>query len=402
MPLGFGKKNKQEGKKNKKKKPVWREWLDAALFAIIAATLIRTFIMEAYTIPTGSMEGTLLVKDYLWVNKMSYGARIPMTPLSLPLMHNTLPVLGTKSYSDAVQWKYRRLPGFGDVERNDVVVFNFPVGDTVSLEYQSEKDYYSILRENNNNRDLVWRTNTIVTRPVDKKENFIKRCVAIPGDQVEARDGQLYINGQLGEVFPHVKMTYYAQVNTFLSEEFLEENDIDVYGQQGNNYMLNIPNDALPALKNNPSFLKLEPNVIPKGMVGGPSDWAFPQDTTYYKWNRDNFGPLTVPKAGTTVTLTPENIALYRRIIRNYEGHQLEERNGQFIIDGQVANTYTFAMDYYWMMGDNRHNSADSRYWGFVPMDHVVGKAAFVWLSFNEKGGIRWKRLLRGIKHLER
>src|SRR5690606_4718736 len=185
-----------------------------------------------------------------------------------------------------------------------------------------------------------------------------------------------------------------------LSEDFLKENDVDFYGANGNTYLLNIPNKNVAALKNNPSFLSLEPNLIPVNEVGAPREWTFPQDTAHFKWNRDNFGPLIVPKAGTTVTLTPQNIALYRRIIFNYEGNSLEEKDGKIFINGQATNRYTFKMDYYWMMGDNRHNSADSRYWGFVPMDHIVGKASFVWLSYDEDG-IRWGRLLRGIKALE-
>ncbi|RYD59528.1 MAG: signal peptidase I [Sphingobacteriales bacterium] len=395
MRLAFWKKNE----KPRKKKSVLREWVDAALFAIVAATIIRTFFIEAYTIPTGSMEGSLLVNDYLFVSKMSYGARIPMTPLSFPLVHNTMPITGGKSYSEAVQWKYKRLPGFGDVERYDVVVFNYPAGDTVALEVQNEKDYYSLVREYGNNRALVNGSYTVMHRPVDKKENYIKRCIGVPGDKIEIIDGIVQVNDKPGTLFPHAKMTYEVTTKGFgLSPDLLEEHGIEVFQSNGVVYYVNVANDKVAVLKSQPNVVSLRPATFPKGFT---ADWAFPQDTVNYKWNRDNFGPLIVPKKGATVTLTPQNISLYRRIIFNYEKNTLEERNGQFIINGQATNNYTFKMNYYWMMGDNRHNSLDSRYWGFVPEDHVVGKAWFVWLSYDQKG-MRWNRLLRGISTLEK
>lgn len=395
MRLAFWKKNE----KPKKKKSVLREWVDAAVFAIVAATIIRTFFVEAYTIPTGSMEGSLLVNDYLFVSKMAYGARVPMTPLSFPLVHNTMPITGGKSYSEAVQWKYKRLPGFGNVERYDVVVFNFPTGDTVALEIQQEKDYYTLLREFNNNRELIKGSYTVMHRPVDKKENYIKRCIGVPGDKIQITDGVVYVNDKPATLFPHAKMTHEVQTKGFgFSQEFLEENSIDVLGSNGVTYYLNIANDQVPLLKSQAQVVSVKPFTFPANFT---ADWAFPQDTANYKWNRDNFGPLVIPKKGTSVTLTPQNMSIYRRVIANYEGNTLEERNGTFIINGQPATTYTFKMDYYWMMGDNRHNSLDSRYWGFVPEDHVVGKAWFVWLSYG-RGGIRWDRLLRGIPTLEK
>jgi signal peptidase I len=395
MRLAFWR--KQE--KPRKKKSVLREWLDAAIFAIVAATIIRTFFVEAYTIPTGSMEGSLLVNDYLFVSKMSYGARIPMTPLSFPLVHNTMPITGGKSYSEAVQWKYRRLPGFGDVERYDVVVFNYPAGDTVALEVQQEKDYYSLVREYGGNRELVKGSYTVTHRPVDKKENYIKRCMGVPGDKIQIVDGLVHVNDKPATLFPHAKLTYEVHTKGYgLSPDFLEENNIEVFQSNGVAYYVNVANDKVNVLKSQPNVASIKPAVFPQGFTG---DWAFPQDTVNFKWNRDNFGPLMIPKKGATVTLTPQNIALYRRIIFNYEKNSLEERNGQFVINGQPTNTYTFKMNYYWMMGDNRHNSLDSRYWGFVPEDHVVGKAWFVWLSYDQKG-MRWNRLLRSIPTLEK
>lgn len=385
--------------KNKKKKPVWREWLDAALFAIVAATLIRTFLFEAYTIPTGSMEGSLLINDYLFVSKLAYGPRVPMTPLAVPLVHNTMPFTGGKSYTEAVQWKYHRWPGFGHVERNDVVVFNYPAGDTVLAE-MPEGDYYSTLRnEFNNDREMLKSRYTIMTRPVDKEENYIKRCVGISGDVIEVKDGALYVNNAPANVYPHQKRFYVVQSKGFgISDDFLDENDIDVIRNEGSNAILNLANDQVELVKKLPQVTSVTPSIYPMGYTenGG----TFPNDTMNFKWSRDNYGPLTIPKAGATVQLTPQNIALYRRVIVNYEGNKLEEKNGTFVINGQPATSYTFKMNYYWMMGDNRHNSLDSRYWGFVPEDHVVGKAWFVWLSYG-KHGIRWKRLLHGIHSLE-
>jgi signal peptidase I len=396
MRLAFWK--KKEEKKTKKRKPVWREWLDAAVFAIVAATLIRTFLVEAYTIPTGSMEGTLLVNDYLFVSKISYGPRIPMTPLAIPLVHNTLPVTGGKSYSEAVKWDYHRWWGFGDVERYDVVVFNFPEGDTIIRE-MPDQDYY--IYERALGRQTVLNTYTVDTRPVDKTDNYIKRCIGIPGDKLELRNGIVYVNDKPSPVFPHSKMEYRVITNgSPLNTEALYEQKAEVMNVTGNEYDLLIENQAVPAVQKLPQVARFIPVIAPKGEVGSVQAWTFPQDTTHFKWNLDNFGPLVIPKKGTTVQLTPENIALYRRVIGVYEGNKLEEQNGQFIINGKPATSYTFKMDYFWMMGDNRHNSLDSRFWGFVPEDHVVGKAWFVWLSYGENG-IRWSRLFRGVHTLE-
>jgi signal peptidase I len=222
MRLAFWKKGPQ---KEKKKKSVIREWVDAAVFAIIAATIIRTFFLEAYTIPSESMEGSMLVNDYLFVSKMSYGPRIPMTPLAIPLVHNTMPITGGKSYTEAIKWDYHRLPGFGNVERNDVVVFNFPAGDTVALEIQQEKDYYSLVRAYG--RETINNQFTILSRPVDKKENFIKRCIGVPGDKIEIRDGIVFVNDKPGQQFSHVQSTYIVKTNgQLISFDFLEENEI--------------------------------------------------------------------------------------------------------------------------------------------------------------------------------
>jgi signal peptidase I len=393
-------------KKDKaKKKSVAREWIDAALFAIIAATLIRTFLFEAYTIPSGSMEGTLLINDYLFVSKLAYGPRVPMTPLAVPLVNNTMPLFVGKSYTEAVEWKYHRLPGLGSVQRNDIVVFNGPAGDT-ALEGEAEKDYCSmLLNEFHNDREALKSQYTVITRPIDKEENLIKRCVGLPGDVIQVKDAVLYVNGQPAIAFPHQKKFYEVETKGMgLSDDFLEDNNIELIQQIGKNaYMLNLENDQVAMVKALPGVAAVQPYLYRNG-VAEEGLATFPQDTANFKWNRDYYGPLTLPKAGVTVAINPQNIALYRRLIRNYEGNKLEERNGQIFINGQVAASYTFKMNYYWMMGDNRYNSLDSRYWGYVPEDHVVGKAWFVWLSYGKNGLFRdmhWKRLFRGMHSLE-
>jgi signal peptidase I len=400
MRLAFWK--KKEASQPKKKKSFIREWVDAAVFAIVAASIIRIFLVEAYTIPTGSMEGSLLVNDYLFVSKVSYGARTPMTPLAVPLVHNTLPFFNCKSYTELVQWGYHRLPGFGHIERNDVVVFNFPAGDTVALEVQQDQDYYSLLRNYNNDRAFVKNNFTVLSRPVDKKENYIKRCVGIPGDTIEVRGGYLYVGNKLSKQYPHSKMTYTIATNGQVSlDEFVEEQDMNPeelnYDPNSKMYIANLSNDQVAAIKKMNGVIAIAPFVLDKNDT---RDNAFPNDTANFKWNRDFYGPFIVPKAGQQVTLSLQNIALYQRIIANYEHNSLDIKDGKIFINGKEANTYTFQMNYYWMMGDNRHNSADSRYFGFVPDDHIVGKAWFVWLSFGNKG-IRWNRLFRSIAHLE-
>jgi signal peptidase I len=400
MRLAFWK--KKEASQPKKKKSFIREWVDAAVFAIVAASIIRIFLVEAYTIPTGSMEGSLLVNDYLFVSKVSYGARTPMTPLAVPLVHNTLPFFNCKSYTELVQWGYHRLPGFGHIERNDVVVFNFPAGDTVALEVQQDQDYYSLLRNYNNDRAFVKNNFTVLSRPVDKKENYIKRCVGIPGDTIEVRGGYLYVDNKLSKQYPHAKMTYTIATNGQVSlDEFVEEQDMNPeelnYDPNSKMYIANLSNDQVAAIKKMNGVIAIAPFVLDKNDT---RDNAFPNDTANFKWNRDFYGPFIVPKAGQQVTLSLQNIALYQRIIANYEHNSLDIKDGKIFINGNETTTYTFQMNYYWMMGDNRHNSADSRYFGFVPDDHIVGKAWFVWLSFGNKG-IRWNRLFRSIAHLE-
>jgi signal peptidase I len=283
-----------------------------------------------------------------------------------------------------------------------VVVFNFPAGDTVALEVQQDQDYYSLLRNYNNDRAFVKNNFTVLSRPVDKKENYIKRCVGIPGDTIEVRGGYLYVGNKLSKQYPHSKMTYTIATNGQVSlDEFVEEQDMNPeelnYDPNSKMYIANLSNDQVAAIKKMNGVIAIAPFVLDKNDT---RDNAFPNDTANFKWNRDFYGPFIVPKAGQQVTLSLQNIALYQRIIANYEHNSLDIKDGKIFINGKETTTYTFQMNYYWMMGDNRHNSADSRYFGFVPDDHIVGKAWFVWLSFGNKG-IRWNRLFRSIAHLE-
>jgi signal peptidase I len=416
--IGYNKKDKfighAAGVALQGKKSTTREWIDAGLFAIIAATLIRTFLIEAYTIPSGSMEGTMLINDYLFVSKVSYGPRLPMTPIAIPLVHNTMPFFGGKSYIDGIQWDYHRLPGFGKVERNDVVVFNFPNNDTAMLDNPAN-DYYLDVRMSG--REAVWNRTDIITRPVDKKENYIKRCVGISGDIIEVRDGIVFVNGKQGALFPHQRMDYRVMVKPGFAPlpNFIDDNHITYKGREEKTsaLVMEMENETVPVFSKVEGVVSISPYVEVKGIVSPyPQDLVYPQNPALLKWNKDNYGPIMIPKKGTTINLSPENIAIYRRDIQVYEKNKFEVKEGKCFINDKEATQYTFKMNYYWLMGDNRHNSLDSRFWGFVPEDHVVGKASFVWLSYGNKAddgqpdaytkkGIRWGRLLRPVSTLE-
>ncbi|MBI5540781.1 MAG: S26 family signal peptidase [Bacteroidia bacterium] len=401
-------------KKRGKKPNKIIEWVDAIIFAVVAATLIRMFFIEAYTIPTSSMEKSLLVGDYLFVSKVSYGPKIPNTPLSFPFVHHTMPLSDTRrSFVEWIKWPYHRLLGFGNVERNDIVVFNFPEGDTVALKRQNES-YYDLCRRYG--RERVWTDKLnfgeIIYRPVDKQENYIKRCVAIPGDVLEVKHGIAYVNGTKQEHFERMQYNYVVVTNGLtINPKNLEKLDISsddinfaMMTQQAYTDTVthnNIVTYIIPLTEENAATIRAYPNVTSvKAYEITEREDVFPQDSTIC-YNRDNFGPLTIPKKGVTVNLTIKNISIYQRIIDVYEENDFQIKDNKILINGKEANSYTFKMDYYFMMGDNRHNSQDGRFWGFVPEDHIVGKAVFVWLSLDkDKGGfskIRWNRMFRFI-----
>lgn len=383
------------------KKSSAREWVDAAVFAVVAATIIRTFVFEAYVIPTGSMEKTLLISDFLFVNKMSYGPRIPQTPLSFPFVHNTMPFSKTEpSYISSVQLPYKRLPGTTEVKRNDVVVFNFPAGDTIINlpDFGSAVPYYDVLRDRyNGNRDALMAEYPILVHPMDKTDNYIKRCVGIHGDELSLNKGVLYINGKPALVPEDSQIDYRVETDStpinadFLRDELgiedMEESD-QMRRPVGKFVFLNLTPSEAEKVRKQPNVKKVEIEPYPRVQV-------FPYDQ-YHNWNVDSFGPIKIPAKGATVTLTPENIAIYRRVIATYEQNTLEETGGKFVINGVATDKYTFKYDYFWMMGDNRHRSQDSRFWGFVPETNVVGKASLIWFSWNK--GPRWKRLFKSIR----
>ena len=367
---------KKKEKKKKKPKSEIKSWFNAIIFAVIAATILRTFLIEAYTIPTSSMEKSLLIGDFLFVSKVSYGPRVPNTPISFPLVHHTLPLTqNTPAYLKWIQLDYHRMKGFGQIERNDCVVFNYPTDD---LQYPE--------------------------RPVDKKENYIKRCVGIPGDVVEIKNSDLFVNGEIQTQNKKMKnqFRYYVKTDgTKFSQKTLNKYNIyegQILSKNGD-YELILNDKSLEAIKRFTYVKKVEKVITQKGMKLNSSELIFPEDK--FNWNLDNFGPLSIPAKGVSVKIDNTNIEIYKRIIETYEKNTLEIIGDEIYINGKLSNSYTFQMDYYWMMGDNRHNSLDSRYWGFVPEDHIVGKALFIWMSWdkNKKGinKIRWKRLFNAI-----
>lgn len=385
---------------NRPKKSAAREWFDAIIFAVVAAMIIRTYVFEAFTIPTSSMEKSLCVGDYLIVSKIHYGPKNPNTPLSFPFVHNTLPLSKTKkSYLEWIKLPYHRLPGTSNIKRYDPIVFNYPAGDTVCDKFQSSISYYDLVREYG--RQRVWNDHQnfgkVISHPVDKRENYIKRLIGMPGDTLQIIDGVVYIDGEIS--FQPENMQHNYSVIT--TSGGLSKNVLDKYHitegyrtSNSNEVILNISEKVAEELRKLPFVTEVNQVITPAGE--GTNYELFPHHPELYPWNADNYGPIVLPKKGVTIALNTENLPIYERVINAYELHDLKTEGNIIYIDGKEADSYTFEMDYYWMMGDNRHNSADSRYWGFVPEDHIVGKAVLVWLSLDkENGGVRWDRMFR-------
>jgi signal peptidase I len=366
-----------------------REWAEAIFFAVFAAAFIRMFLIEAYVIPSSSMEGSLLVGDYLFVSKAHYGIRTPMTVLQVPLLHNRIPFIDVESYTKEPSLPYYRLPGLQSVQRNQPFVFNWPVEDSafITPTYMYNMD---MLR---NTPVQYWPASkneveeNITTRPIDKRDHYIKRCVGLPGDVLEVKNQQIYVNGQAA---PNPKNLQFQYRVTNMNIDKLSEMGVnleDVEGGRGRTMgLFNLNQEQVEKIK---AIRDVTIEPVPQDRI---TQSLFPFDTLNYKWSNDNYGPLTIPAKGATVTLTPQNISLYSRIIAIYENNKLEIKNNEFFINGSKATTYTFRQNYYWAMGDNRHNSQDSRAWGYVPEDHIVGKPLFIWFS-SGPNGIRWNRI---------
>lgn len=374
-------------------------WVDAIVWAVVVATLIHLFVFQLYMVPTSSMEATILTGDYLYVSKLSYGPQVPNTPVAMPFVYNTMPFSTTRpSYSECIRWPYHRLKGFGHIERNDVVVFNFPAGDTVLLENQAVT-YYDVKREymrhfgKEEGERLLRSDYTIQARPVDKRENYIKRCVAIPGDSIRIIDDELYVNGVPQDPTPTRQHGFVVRTSGAISDYAFSKLGINEYQGSAPYYFMHLTDDMAEKVRGVKVVDSVEMYVCREHC-----DDVFPNDPAY-QWTQDNFGPIWIPERGKTIDLTPENLPFYRRIIEQYEGHTLQVDGERIIIDSVPSTKYTFAMNYYWMMGDNRHNSADSRFWGFVPEDHIVGKALFIAFSKSQTGeGIRWNRIFSRIR----
>ncbi|MEX1191741.1 MAG: signal peptidase I [Brumimicrobium sp.] len=478
-------------KKKKGKKTIIKEWGDSILFALIAASAIRTYVFEPFQIPTGSMEKTLLVGDFLFVNKMTYGSKVPVTPLSFPLVHNTIPWVNVKSYTTLEKLEYTRLPGWSEVDNYDVVVFNYPSGDTAVYDPRMPNglmghDYHGIvnnearrlfedqadfpnknsayrklqnqLKEKYSGKELdsiynikvrvldekindkvnevyqdfinnidYWKDKArheitenkrtyssqegqmikhygVIYRPVDKRENYIKRCIGIAGDSIEIVDGQVYVNGGEAPIFKYQNLQYQVSNVSIPSEHVMKSK----YGLEKrrdyNGNIMNLTQTEKQMLKENYPDATFQLNN-PKRKNASEMDASEKvNNLNYYPKSFEthntvsNFEKFWIPKKGKTIELNPHNVMWYERVITAYELHDFVEKDGKYFIDGEEATTYTFEMDYYWMMGDNRYNSADSRVWGFVPEDHIVGKASLVWFSKNPNGGVRWDRLFTWIE----
>ena len=409
-------------------------WVDAIVFALVAVYFVNLYFFQNYVIPSSSLEKSLLVGDYLFVSKMSYGARVPQTPLHMPLTQLTMPIFNCKSYLEWVKWDYKRVDGLGKVQLNDIVVFNFPAGDSVAtalqaediyrLSYQAGKElskpidmsglsqedqrlvfdyYYQVGRKYINDNPQSF--GEIVVRPVDRRENYVKRCVGLPGQTLQIKNRVIYLDGKANKEPDNVQYRYFVHTKGMLPDDLCHELGIskeDLAGYYTDESVYNMPltakaKDALLARKDIVTAIENTPDDDAGGL--------YPLNKLT-GWTVDNYGPIWIPKKGETIELSLDNLPLYERPIHAYEGNALEVKDGKIFINGEETTHYTFKMDYYWMMGDNRHNSADSRFWGFVPEDHIVGKPIFIWLSLDQDRGwfdgkIRWNRLFKFVDSIK-
>jgi len=435
-------------------------WVDAIVFALVAVYFINQFFFQNYVIPSSSLEKSLLTGDYLFVSKLSYGPRIPQTPLTVPLTQHTLPVGGMKSYIEWPHWDYRRVKGTGQVQLNDIVVFNYPAGDTICTELPYQTYYYDLcydlgyqaydqafgkVNELDSLLDSIpaldrlaffsqiyaagknaiqnnWRQfGDIDTRPTDRRENYVKRCVGLPGQTLQIKDHVVFLDGKANKEPDLVQYSYTVvfKEGSVLTDDFMQEQGItcEDLGYPPSSQRDDIPFnrrtvvDKMPLTKAAKAALEKRKDLVESVTLNTtplPDDWrkVYPQNGNMH-WTRDNYGPIWIPKKGASIDLTLENLPVYERCIRAYEGNKLEvKKDGKIYINDVEATKYTFKLDYYWMMGDNRHNSADSRYWGFVPEDHIVGKPIFIWWSSDPDrslfgGGIRWSRLMRFVDNIK-
>ena len=405
-------------------------WVDAIVFALVAVYFVNLYFFQNYVIPSSSLEKSLLVGDYLFVSKMSYGARIPQTPLHMPLTQHTLPVFNCKSYLEWIQWDYKRVGGLGTVQLNDIVVFNFPAGDSVAtaipaddlyrLSYDAGRQlsqpvdmsrltleqqrqvfayYYTAGRKYIDENPQLY--GKVIARPVDRRENYVKRCVGLPGQTLEIKDRIIYLDGKPNKEPDNVQYRYIVRTKGRIPEDLCHElgisqEDLMMYYPEESVYNLPLTAQAKAALSARKDVV-----LSIENMPDEPIDGLYPVNKIT-GWTLDNYGPVWIPKKGETIDLTLDNLPIYERPIHAYEGNRIEVKDGKIYINGQETTRYTFKMDYYWMMGDNRHNSADSRFWGFVPEDHIVGKPIFIWLSLDQDRGwldgkVRWNRLFKFV-----
>ena len=410
-------------------------WVDALVFALVAVYFINLFFFQNYVIPSSSLEKSLLTGDYLFVSKVSYGPRIPQTPLTMPLTQHTLPVFDCKSYIEWPQWDYRRVSGLGKVQLNDIVVFNYPAGDTICTEQPYQTEYYHMVYDAGETmyvqehglpeldslssrqvyelyeeiyrlgQEYVKQNEKVLgkvdSRPTDRRENYVKRCVGLPGQTLQIKDHIVYLDGKPNKEPDNVQYTYAVKLKQYLPDELLKELGISIeqirdLTQEGYMPLTKAAVDGL--LKQKDYVESIKP--VTTARVGE----TYPRNA-HTGWTRDNYGPVWIPKKGESLKLSMDNIAIYERPIKVYEGNDLKVKDGKIFINGKQTDSYTFKLDYYWMMGDNRHNSADSRYWGFVPEDHIVGKPIFIWWSSDpDRGGIsgvRWNRLFRWVDNIK-